>query len=87
MSTRVQICSRAALLACGLLNLTTVGCMLQTNVSGQTLPSAYYLRDDVQYFPHGPEKQLTNQRRALEEYKLRQQAARDGLALPAGGVQ
>lgn len=43
------------------------GC--QTNMGGQTLPSAYYLRDDVQFFPAGPERQLTNLRQALEEYK------------------
>ena len=29
-----------------------VGC--QVDVSGQTLPSAYYLQDDIQYFPAGP---------------------------------
>ena len=44
-----------------------VGC--QTQMGGQTLPSAYYLRDDVQFFPAGPETQLPNQRRALEEYR------------------
>lgn len=29
-------------------------------VEGQTLPSAYYLRDDVQYFPAGPEFERAN---------------------------
>jgi hypothetical protein len=29
------------------------GC--QSDFAGQTLPSAYYLKDDVQYFPPGPE--------------------------------
>lgn len=43
------------------------GC--QTTMGGQTLPSAYYLQDDVQYFPAGPEFLLPNQRRALEEYR------------------
>lgn len=43
------------------------GC--QTQMGGQTLPSAHYLRDDVQYFPPGPEQQLSNQRQALEEYR------------------
>ena len=46
------------------------GC--QTHMGGQTLPSAYYLRDDVQYFPAGPEFQLTNQVRQIEEYRARQ---------------
>jgi len=33
------------------------GC--QTTVGGQTLPSPDYLKDDVQYFPAGPEFKLT----------------------------
>jgi hypothetical protein len=32
------------------------GC--QIDVAGQTLPSPYYIYDDVQYFPAGPEFQL-----------------------------
>ena len=47
-----------------------VGC--QSTVGGQTLPSAYYLRDDLQFFPAGPEFKLSKQVEALEEYKLRQ---------------
>ena len=47
----------------------TSGC--QAHINGQTLPSAYYLRDDIQYFPAGPEFQLTNQKQALEEYRAR----------------
>lgn len=43
-------------------------CGCQTNIGGQTLPSAYYLRDDVQYFPAGPEFLLPNTKRAIEEY-------------------
>jgi len=46
------------------------GC--QSTVGGQTLPSAYYLRDDVQYFPAGPEFKLQKQVDAIEEYKLQQ---------------
>lgn len=37
------------------------------------LPSAYYLRDDLQYFPPGPEFKLSKQIRAIEAYKLREQ--------------
>ena len=48
---------------------------MQTNMGGQTLPSAYYLRDDVQYFPAGPEEQLPNQKRALKQYKLEKSGA------------
>jgi hypothetical protein len=52
---------------------SAVGC--QTTVGGQTLPSAYYLKDDLAYFPPGPEFKLTKQVQALEEYRLRQQGA------------
>lgn len=62
---------RFALLGCALLGMTAVGC--QTTLGGQTLPSAYYLQDDVQYFPQGPETRLSKQIEALEAYKLRQQ--------------
>ena len=37
----------------------SVGC--QVSVAGQTLPSPYYLRDDVQYFPAGPENKIANE--------------------------
>jgi hypothetical protein len=47
------------------------GC--QSTVGGQTLPSPNYLRDDLQYFPAGPEFKLTKQVQAMEEFKLRQQ--------------
>lgn len=51
----------------------TTGC--QSTVGGQTLPSAYYLRDDVQYFPAGPEFILTNTVQAQEKYKLEREAS------------
>lgn len=63
-------------LLCPLL-FTAVGC--QTTVGGQTLPSASYLQDDVQYFPAGPEFKLSNQVQALEEYKLEREKLRSGL--------
>ncbi|MCX7419779.1 MAG: hypothetical protein NT013_09615 [Planctomycetia bacterium] len=56
---------------------TAVGC--QTTVGGQALPSAYYLHDDVQYFPAGPEFKLTQQVQALEQYKLEQQKLKSGI--------
>ena len=60
--------TRVVLLACAAAPAALTGC--QSSVGGQTLPSAYYLRDDVQYFPHGPEFKLTEQERVLNEYKL-----------------
>ena len=77
--TRKTVSSALSMLLCGLGLLgAAVGC--QSSVGGQTMPSGYYLRDDVQYYPPGPETQLFNQRRALEEYKLNRQAAADGVA-------
>jgi len=43
------------------------GC--QATIGGQTLPSATYLRDDVQFFPTGPEEQLFYQRKAIRDYE------------------
>lgn len=85
--SRITRWTRFALCSGAMLSLCATGCYLQTTVGGQTLPSAYYLRDDVQYFPAGPEFRLSNQVRALEEYKLNQQAAQQGLAAPVGGVE
>lgn len=74
-----RVSSPTAWLLCGGLFLASAalsGC--QTHIGGQTLPSAYYLRDDVQYFPAGPEFKLTNAVQAAEEYKAtRGQLERD----------
>jgi len=64
---------------CLVSTLGSAGC-LQSNVGGQTLPSAYYLDDDVQYFPSGPETKLANQIRALERYKVEHEAEQAGAA-------
>ncbi|MCP4782065.1 MAG: hypothetical protein GY903_11085 [Fuerstiella sp.] len=50
------------------------GC--QTSIGGQTLPSATYLDDDVQYFPAGPEFKLTKQVEATRKYQLEQEQLR-----------
>jgi len=64
------------LLGCAAICSSSVGC--QTTIGGQTLPSAYYLKDDLQYFPPGPEFKLTRQVQALEEYRLRQEGGAPG---------
>ena len=74
---RIKWWPRAALAACGLFALAATGC--QTTIGGQTLPSGYYLQDDVQYFPAGPETPLPNARRIQEQYRLEQQAIDEGL--------
>ena len=55
----------AAVAAIGGIGLT--GC--QVDVGGQTLPSAYYLQDDIQYFPAGPEFKLSKEAAAQKAYK------------------
>ncbi len=46
-----------------LLMIGLTGC--QVDVGGQTLPSPYYLQDDVQYFPAGPQFPLSNEAAAM----------------------
>ncbi len=66
--------------------LSSVGC--QVDVGGQTLPSPYYMSDDVQYFPAGPEFKLSNEaaamraRNAAIEQSGLQQATRPGFSVP-----
>jgi hypothetical protein len=51
---------RVALLGLGLCSLLGVtGC--QIDVGGQTLPSPWYLGDDVQYFPPGTQFPLSRE--------------------------
>jgi hypothetical protein len=54
---------------------TMTGC--QVSVGGQTLPSAYFLRDDIQYFPRGPEFKLTREAAALKEARESAQVNRN----------
>lgn len=53
-------------IGCAMLFAST-GC--QVDVGGQTLPSPYYLTDDVQYFPPGPEFKLSREAAAMEAAK------------------
>jgi len=50
------------------------GC--QVSVAGQTLPSPYYLMDDVQYFPAGPENKIANETAAMKKARAEAQANR-----------
>ena len=58
-TTALFLCA-AMLLA----TMSTTGC--QVSVGGQTLPSAYFLQDDIQYFPKGPEFKLSREAAALK---------------------
>lgn len=54
------LCASAAVAA-----VSTTGC--QMSIGGQTLPSAYYMSDDIQYFPKGSEFKLSREAAALKE--------------------
>jgi hypothetical protein len=54
--------------------LAGTGC--QVSVNGQTLPSPYYLQDDVQYFPAGPEFKLPREAAALRAAQAEDQLQR-----------
>lgn len=66
MATMERPYSRTRLWMCSivLLGAAAVGCTV--NTGGQTLPSGYYLQDDVQYFAPGPEFPLANEAAAQQ---------------------
>jgi len=51
--------------------VSLTGC--QSNFGGQTLPSPYYMTDDVQYFPPGPEFKLAREAAAMKEAQAQAQ--------------
>jgi len=62
---------RTGLIGLGLLaSVGLTGC--QVDVGGQTLPSPYYLSDDVQYFKPGPEFKLAREAAAMKAYSQEQ---------------
>ena len=68
---------RMLLLALGLLTgVGLTGC--QVEVGGQTLPSPYYMHDDVQYYPPGSQFKLAKEAAAMKAYSedQAQQAAK-----------
>jgi hypothetical protein len=71
--------TRLRLTICGLgiaACLGATGC--QTSIGGQTLPSPYYIDDDVQYFPPGTEFKLSREAAAMKAYKAEQELQRVG---------
>jgi hypothetical protein len=58
---------RTLLLALGLLaSVGLTGCQVETG--SQTLPSPYYMTDDVQYHPPGSEFKLSKEAAAMKAY-------------------
>ena len=54
--------------------VSATGC--QMSINGQTLPSPYYLQDDVQYFPSGPEFKLPREAAALQAARAEEKLQR-----------
>lgn len=70
-SKRVKRLLGSGLIGLGLLAaLGLTGC--QVDVGGQTLPSPYYMQDDVQYFAPGPEFKLAREAAAQKAYTQEQ---------------
>ena len=80
MKTLSPVCLRNTLCGLGLAlaTISSTGC--QGVYNGQTLPSPWYLSDDIQYFPAGPRMKLWREAAAMKEFK-EQEAFR-----AAGGV-
>ncbi len=55
------------LAAAALLPAVTLFTGCQVEMAGQTLPSPYYLTDDVQYYAPGPEFKLAREAAAMQE--------------------
>ena len=53
-----------------LMALVSTGC--QVDIAGQTLPSPWYLTDDIQFFRTGPEFKLWREAAAMQKYKAEQ---------------
>jgi hypothetical protein len=58
------------------LAVANTGC--QVVEAGQTLPSPYYIQDDIQYFPTGPEFKLQREAAAMKAYKTDLEAQQAG---------
>ena len=64
----------ARLCLCGIglaVALSATGC--QVSVGGQTLPSPWYLTDDVQYYAPATEFKLSREAAAMKAYKAEQE--------------
>lgn len=80
-AARFGLAPRILLAAGAAASLSMTGC--QVDVGGQTLPSAYYLQDDIQYFPAGPEFKLSKEAAAQKAYK--KEIGADGCGGNCGG--
>ena len=77
---RTALCGMSLMTAA----LASTGC--QITEGGQTLPSAYYVDDDVQYFPPGPEFKLTKEAAASGSRPRRRGPPQRGTVASEGRV-
>lgn len=73
-SARRTTTTLALTVAVGFILVGSTGC--QVSMNGQTLPSPYYLQDDVQYYPAGPEFKLPREAAALRAAKAEEKLNR-----------
>lgn len=78
MKTASHRWMHVTLAATGLAILAVANTGCQITEAGQTLPSAYYIHDDIQYFPAGPEFKLSREAAAMKAYKSDLEAQQAG---------
>lgn len=75
MKSFSSLLSRTSLAVVALVvSANSTGCQIWEG--GQTLPSGYYIHDDIQYFPPGPEFKLSREAAAQKAYKADVEAQR-----------
>lgn len=81
MSKQLVSWKLALLLVWPALTLCT-GC--QMDIAGQTLPSPWYLTDDIQYYAPGPEFKLAREAAAMQEQSegMKSQPQADATKVP-----
>ncbi len=70
LATCPRLLARSLICVAGLGAACLTGC--QVDVGGQTLPSPYYLHDDIQYFPAGPRMKLSREAAAMKAFQAEQ---------------
>jgi hypothetical protein len=76
MKTNSRLTTTLCGLGLAIAAISSTGCQIVE--SGQTLPSGYYLHDDIQYFPPGPEFKLSREAAAMKAYKADLEAQQAG---------
>jgi hypothetical protein len=67
LAIRSRLLARSLICVAGLGATAMTGC--QVDIGGQTLPSPYYLQDDIQYFPAGPRMKLSREAAAMKAFQ------------------